>query len=65
MGPSCGTSCTRSRLLTWSSVSSVGERPPCRQKIASSTVAVSGRKSKRSVKCFQTLALPYLRRHSS
>ena len=33
MGPSCGTSCTRSSARAWSSVSSDGERPPWRQKI--------------------------------
>ena len=30
---SCGTSCTRSRALTWSSVSMAGDKPPWRQKI--------------------------------
>ena len=43
MGPSWGTSWTLSRERTWSSVSRVGESPPWRQKMASSTVAVSGR----------------------
>ncbi|RNA05676.1 hypothetical protein BpHYR1_001489 [Brachionus plicatilis] len=43
IGPSCGTSCKRSKARMWSSVSMEGERPPCKQNICESTRAVSGR----------------------
>lgn len=43
IGPSWGTSCTRSKSLAWSRVSIEGERPPWRQKIRSATTAVMGR----------------------
>lgn len=43
MGPSCGTSCTRSKSRAWSRVSIDGERPPCKQKIRSEITAVIGR----------------------
>jgi len=49
----------------WSSVSIDGLRPPWRQKIWFSIKAVRGRKSNKVVNERQTLALPYLRRHSS
>lgn len=37
MGPSCGTSWTRSRSRMWSSESMLGDSPPCKQKISDST----------------------------
>lgn len=37
MGPSCGTSWTRSKFLMLSRVSIDGDNPPCRQKISDST----------------------------
>lgn len=43
MGPSCGTSCTRSKCLAWSSVSIDGLRPPWRQKICTRMWGGGGR----------------------
>lgn len=65
IGPSWGTSWKRSKARASSSVWILGDRPPWRQKILPATNAVMGKKSKRRVNSSQTLAEPYLRRHSS
>lgn len=65
MGPSCGTSMILSSCLIQSSVSMLGERPPCKQKILLSTTAVRGRQSKNEVKDCHTFAFPYFLKHSS
>ena len=63
--PSCGISYYLLIFFISSTVSIVGDNPPCTQKISSSIIAAKLKKSKISVQYFQTLRLPYLRKHSS
>jgi len=65
IGPSWGTSYFLSNLLISSILSKEGERPPCKEKIEFSTIAHKGKKSKTSVKYFQTLEFPYFLTDSS
>ena len=65
IGPTLGISCNRFRFLISSKLFSFGDKPPCKQKILSSTTADKGRKSNKFVIYFHTLKLPNFRRHSS
>eukprot|EP00732_Lithocolla_globosa_P005718 Lithocolla_globosa_v1_NODE_6128_length_1130_cov_444.406685.p3 type:complete len:105 gc:universal NODE_6128_length_1130_cov_444.406685:756-442(-) len=62
--PVSGTSVGRFTRLSCSNDCKSGDRPPCMQKILSSTTAAKGKQLKQSIKVFHNLML-YLLLHSS